>query len=113
MAVVFREYTGNGRKGTLVSLATFVVFYLMTVFTLSWGTSALGFTREEFLQIQLVGVATFAVMIPISAKLAERGRRRVLLAATVAIGVFGVVMGPSVRDGHCAAPCSRWRSGSV
>jgi MFS family permease len=94
MAVVFRHHTGTVVKGTLVSLATFVVFYLMTVFTLSWGTSTLGFTREEFLQIQLVGVATFAVMIPISAKLAERGRRRVLLAATVAIGLFGLVMAP-------------------
>ena len=27
--------------------ATFVVFYLMTVFTLSWGTSELGYTRQR------------------------------------------------------------------
>jgi MFS family permease len=64
------------------------------VFTLSWGTSELGFTREQFLRIQLVGVACFAVMIPISAVLAERGRRRVLLAATIAIGLFGLVLAP-------------------
>jgi metabolite-proton symporter len=94
MLVVLREYPATVISGTLLSLATFVVFYLMTVFTLSWGTSVLGFTREQFLQIQLVGVATFAVMIPVSAKLAERGRRRVLLAATVAIGLFGLVMAP-------------------
>ena len=94
MFVVLRQYPATVINGTLLSLATFVVFYLMTVFTLSWGTSVLGFTREQFLQIQLVGVATFAVMIPVSAKLAERGRRRVLLAATVAIGLFGLVMAP-------------------
>ena len=94
MLVVLRQYPATVISGTLLSLATFVVFYLMTVFTLSWGTSVLGFTREQFLQIQLVGVATFAVMIPVSAKLAERGRRRVLLAATVAIGLFGLVMAP-------------------
>ena len=94
MLVVLRQYPATVISGTLLSLATFVVFYLMTVFTLSWGTSVLGFTREQFLQIQLVGVATFAVMIPVSAMLAERGRRRVLLAATVAIGLFGLVMAP-------------------
>jgi metabolite-proton symporter len=94
MLVVLRQYPATVISGTLVSLATFVVFYLMTVFTLSWGTSVLGFTRGQFLQIQLVGVATFAVMIPVSAMLAERGRRRVLLAATVAIGLFGLVMAP-------------------
>ena len=35
--------------GTFCGLATFVLFYLMTVFSLSWGTSALGYTRGEFL----------------------------------------------------------------
>jgi metabolite-proton symporter len=103
MLVVLRQYPGTVVKGTLVSLATFVVFYLMTVFTLSWGTSALGFTREGFLQIQLVGVATFAVMIPVAAKLAERGRRRVLLAATIGIGVFGLVMAPLFLMGTLGA----------
>jgi metabolite-proton symporter len=93
MLVVLRRYPGTVVAGTLISLATFVVFYLMTVFTLSWGTSELGFTREQFLRIQLVGVVCFAITIPISATLAERGRRRVLLTATVAIGLFGVVMG--------------------
>ena len=35
------------------SLATFVLFYLMTVFALSWGTTALGYSREKFLVMQL------------------------------------------------------------
>ncbi len=103
MLVVIRQYPGTVVKGTLVSLATFVVFYLMTVFTLAWGTTALGFTREEFLRIQLVGVATFAVMIPVSARLAEHGRRRVLIAATVAIGLFGLVMAPLFLMGTMGA----------
>ncbi len=60
----------------LVCFATFVLFYLMTVFALSWGTTALGYHRETFLLIQLFGIVFFAVTIPISALLAERGRRR-------------------------------------
>jgi metabolite-proton symporter len=103
MLVVMRDYPWTVAIGTLLSLATFVIFYLMTVFTLSWGTTALGFTREAFLRIQLVGVATFAVMIPIAARLAERGRRRTLIAASLAIAVFGLVMGPLLMAGTIGA----------
>ena len=103
MLVVLREYPGTVAAGTLMSLATFVIFYLMTVFTLSWGTSALGFTREEFLRIQLVGVVCFAVTIPISARLAEGGRRRMLVAATIAIALFGLVMAPLFAAGTTGA----------
>ena len=52
----FRDHPRRaGRSASLVSLATFVLFYLMTVFALSWGTTALGYTREQFLLIQLFG----------------------------------------------------------
>jgi metabolite-proton symporter len=103
MLVVLREHAGTVAAGTLMSLATFVIFYLMTVFTLSWGTSALGFTREEFLRIQLVGVVCFAVTIPISARLAEHGRRRMLIGATIAIALFGLVMAPLFAAGTMGA----------
>jgi len=103
MLVVLRDYTGTLVAGTLVSLATFVIFYLMTVFTLAWGTSALGFTREAFLRIQLVGVGCFAATIPISAALAERGRRRVLIAVTVVIALYGLVMAPIFVAGTAGA----------
>ncbi len=103
MLVVLRQYPGTLVVGTMVSLATFVIFYLMTVFTLSWGTTMLGFGREEFLRIQLIGVVCFAVTIPISAKVAERGRRRMLMAATIGIGLFGLVMGPLFVAGTTGA----------
>ena len=53
------------------------LFYLMTVFSLSWGTSALGFSRQEFLLLQMIGVLFFAPTIPLSAVIADRygGRR--------------------------------------
>ena len=91
---VFRDHTKTLVAGTLVSLATFVLFYLMTVFTLSWGTSALGYSREQFLIMQLFGIVCFAVTIPIAAKLAESGRRTTMIWITVAIGLFGLVMAP-------------------
>ena len=89
---VLRDHGFTLLVGTMSSLATFVIFYLMTVFTLSWGTTMLGFSREAFLRIQLLGVVFFGLAIPVSARLAERGRRRVLIGATLAIIAFGLVM---------------------
>jgi hypothetical protein len=45
----------------------------MTVFALSWGTSALGYSRGKFLLMQLLDISFFALMIPISAALASEG----------------------------------------
>ena len=57
----------------------------------------------QFLRIQLVGVVCFAITIPISAIIAEHGRRRMLIAATIAIGVFGLVMAPIFEAGTIGA----------
>jgi MFS family permease len=103
MLVVIRDHTRNLLLGILMSLATFVLFYLMTVFALSWGTTVLGYSRETFLLIQLFGILFFALTIPLSAIMAERGRRRTLLWVTAAIGVFGLVMAPMFVAGTTGA----------
>ena len=104
MMVVFRSYPRQLVLGVLISLATFVLFYLMTVFALSWGTSALGYSRQQFLLIQLFGILFFAATIPVSAVLADRhGRRRTLILTTIAIGAFGFVFAPLLSGGTSAA----------
>ena len=103
MLAVIRNHGGTLVAGTLSSLATFVLFYLMTVFTLSWGTTALGFTRDRFLVIQLFGILCFAVTIPLSARLAETGRRRTMIWVTGLIAAFGLVMGPLLQAGTVGA----------
>src|ERR1700732_4743668 len=103
MLVVFRDHPRALLVGTLVSLATFVLFYLMTVFALSWGTTALGYSREKFLVMQSFGIVFFALTIPVGAVLAERGRRRTLLWVTSAIGVFGLIMAPMFLAGTTGA----------
>jgi len=81
--------------GTFAATATFVIFYLMTVFSLSWGTSALGYSRQEFLILQMIGVLFFALMIPVSAVIADRrGRFAMLIAATLGIMAFGLFFAP-------------------
>jgi MFS family permease len=82
------------------ALATFVMFYLMTVFALSWGTTALGYSRQQFLLLQLFAIVFFGLTIPLAAVLADRhGRRAAMIAVTVAIAVFGLVLGPMFGSG--------------
>jgi metabolite-proton symporter len=103
MVAVFRDYTRPLIAGITVSLATFVLFYLMTVFALSWGTSALHYSRGKFLLMQLFDILFFAITIPISAVLAERGRRRVMIGVTVAIAIFGLFLAPLFVAGTTGA----------
>jgi len=100
VATVFRRHTKALVLGTLAATATFVLFYLMTVFALSWGTSALHYSRHEFLHIELFSVLFFALCIPASALLADRyGRRRTLIFVSAAIVAFGFLMAPLFGSG--------------
>jgi metabolite-proton symporter len=103
MVTVFRDHWRELVSGVLVCLATFVLFYLMIVFALSWGTTALGYPRGKFLEMQMFDVIFFAATIPIAAKLAERGRKKAMLIITAAIGVFGLVMAPMFGAGTAGA----------
>ena len=103
MLAVLRQHPGTLVVGVLISLTTFVIFYLMTVFALSWGTRALGYTREQFLLIQLFGILFFALTIPWSAVLAERGRRPMLIGVHVGIFIFGLVMPAMFQAGVVGA----------
>jgi metabolite-proton symporter len=92
MFEVFRRHFKVLVIGTFLALLVFVLFYLMTVFTLSWGTKALGYTRNEFLLMQMFGVLFFGATIPISGLLADRhGRRITQIGAGIAIFIFGLV----------------------
>jgi MFS family permease len=91
---VLREHFGTLALATGSAITVFVIFYLMTVFMLSWGTTELGFARQEFLVYQMIGVLFFAATIPVSAVLADRvGRIPTLIATTAAILAFGLVFG--------------------
>jgi metabolite-proton symporter len=103
MLTVITAHTRMLVIGVLIALSVFVIFYLMTVFALSWGTAALGYTREQFLWIQLFGILFFALTIPWSAVMAERGRRGTLMRVNLAIFIFGLVMAPMFEAGVVGA----------
>jgi len=101
---VLRGHTRILVLGTLAAMATFVIFYLMTVFALSWGTTALGYSRQSFLVLQLFAVVFFGLTIPIAALAADRyGRRSAMIAVSIAIALFGLLFGPMFGSGSMLA----------
>ena len=104
MLAVLRDHPRALLTGTFALVSTFVLFYLMTVFNLSWGTSQLGYTREQFLLMLMIAVLFFGAGIPVSALLADRyGRRPAMMLATNAIIVFGLAYGPLFSLGSAAS----------
>lgn len=103
LAEVVRSHSRVLGIGVLVALSTFVLFYVMTVFTLSWGTTALGFSRDEFLVFQLVGAVAFAIGIPMAARLAEHARRRTTIIINVGIVLFGLAFARLFEAGTTGA----------
>jgi metabolite-proton symporter len=99
-ADVFIKHTKALTLGTLATITTFLIFYLMTVFTLSWGTSNLHYTKSSFLIIQMLSMLFFGLGIPLSAVLADKyGRNKMLVVATISIMLFGLVFAPLFTAG--------------
>ena len=99
LGYVFKKYWWQLILGTFFMLATYVLFYLMTNFTLTYGTAApdaatpgLGFSYTHFVLMQVFGVVFFGIFTLVSGPLADSiGRRKLLIWVTTAIIVLGLV----------------------
>ncbi|MBD3941911.1 MHS family MFS transporter [Microbacterium sp. NEAU-LLC] len=115
LGTVIRHHWWHLILGTFIMLATYVLFYLMTNFTLAYGTKAtlegaeaaaeaagtpfdaatyvpgLGFGYTDFVLMQIIGVVFFGIFTLLSGPIADAvGRRRLLLWVTGVIIVFGL-----------------------
>ncbi|MFJ3489332.1 MFS transporter [Leifsonia aquatica] len=125
LARVFKTSWWQIILGTFIMLATYVLFYLMTAFTLTYGTTAgsadaaraaaekagkafdpstfvpgLGYTRNDFLIMLIIGVVFFGIFTLVAGPLAERfGRRKTLIWVTLGIIVFGLLFVPLFAGG--------------
>jgi metabolite-proton symporter len=108
VAILFRDSWDRILIGVFVVLSAFAMFYVVTTWVLSYGTAAraphgfgLGLGYVEFLRLQLIAVVFFALTIPIAGVLVDEfGRRRTLLAASVALICFGSAFTPLLAAGH-------------
>ena len=101
IANVITKHTKVLILGTFSTVTTFLLFYLMTVFTISWGTSSLHYPKQSFLIAQIIATLFFGLGIPISAMLADKyGRVNMLIVASVLIFIFGLFFSPLFSTGN-------------
>ena len=101
VAEVFLKHTKAIVLGTFATVTTFLLFYLMTVFTISWGTTQFHYSRTAFLIAQMISMLFFAIGIPLSARLADKyGRGKVLIITTLLIFIYGLVFSPLFVAGN-------------
>ncbi len=111
---VVKKYPRQLVLGTFYMLATYVLFYLMTTFSLSYGRAplnpaggrlaGLGYSYNSFVFMLIVGVLFFGLFTLFSGPWADRfGRRKTLIAVTIAIIVFGLLWVPLLGAGFAGA----------
>lgn len=76
-------------------LATYTLFYIMTVYSMTYSTAAapvgLGLPRNEILWMLMMAVIGFGVMVPVAGLLADAfGRRKSMVIITTLIILFAL-----------------------
>lgn len=95
--------THHGRAtlaGAFAMVVCYTLFYISTVFTLSYGVSTLHIPRQTFLGMLCFAVLFMALATPIAAAASDRfGRRPVLMVGIAAAIASGFTMAPLVGSG--------------
>lgn len=107
LAAAFKLHSRELILGTFYMLATYVLFYLMTTFSLSYGRAAssaalpgLGYDYRTFVLMMILGVVFFGIFTMVSGPLADKlGRRKTLIWVTLAIIAFGLIWVPMLSAG--------------
>jgi metabolite-proton symporter len=87
-------------QGALAMVVCYALFYISTVFSLSYGVKNLHFTKPEFLGLLCFAVLFMALATPLSAWASDKwGRRPVLLLGTALAIVSGFSMEPLLGGG--------------
>lgn len=101
LAELLRHHGRPAVLGMMAMVICYALFYIATVFSLSYGTRELGFSRQEFLGLECVAILFMALAIPLSARLADRfGRRPVMLVGCLLAAASGFLMAPLFDTGN-------------
>ncbi|TKC91603.1 MHS family MFS transporter [Trinickia terrae] len=86
--------------GALAMVVCYTLFYISTVFSLSYGVSALHIPRPSFLGMLCLAVVFMALATPLSAWASDRfGRKPVLIAGIAGAILSGFAMAPLLGSG--------------
>ena len=100
LADLFKHHAAPLVLGALSIVVCYALFYISTVFCLSYGVTTLHIPRPQFLSMLCVAVLFMAVATPLAAMAGDRyGRRPVLLAAGSAALLSGFLLAPMLGSG--------------
>ncbi|MDD5058649.1 MAG: MFS transporter [Sideroxydans sp.] len=86
--------------GALLMVVCYALFYITTVFSLSYGVSKLGIPRPQFLGMLCIAIIFMALATPLAAWAGDRfGRRPVLIVAGITALLSGFLMEPMLGSG--------------
>lgn len=103
IATLFSRYLAPTLLGALAMVVCYTLFYISTVFSLSYGVATLHFSREKFLRLLCFAVLFMAIATPISAIASDRfGRKPVLIVSCIAAILSGFAMSPLLGSGNTA-----------
>jgi metabolite-proton symporter len=102
-ADLLRHHARPMLLGALAMVVCYALFYICTVFSLSYGTVTLHIQRQQFLLMLCVAVLFMALATPLAAWAGDRyGRRPVLMMASAATLLSGFLLAPALESGSVA-----------
>ncbi len=100
LAQLFAYHSKPLVLGALLMVVCYALFYITTVFSLSYGVGTLHIARADFLGMLCVAIVFMAAATPLAAWAGDRyGRRPVLLLASSAALLSGFLMEPMLNSG--------------
>ncbi|ANZ64899.1 MFS transporter [Secundilactobacillus paracollinoides] len=104
LAKVFKENWRQVLQGTLTMSVSYTFFFLLSTWSLSYATTALGFANKEWLLMLMGSIVAFAAMILYSSLMADKfGRKKVLLLGTILIAAFAMIFPFFLNGNHNVA----------
>src|ERR1700744_4708170 len=101
VSVLLRRHGVPTLQGSFAMVVCYTLFYISTVFSLSYGVSTLHFTRQSFLGLLCIAVVFLAIATPIAALASDRfGRKPVLIAGCLVAILSGFTMLPLLGSGQ-------------
>ncbi|MBI3902731.1 MAG: MHS family MFS transporter [Nitrosomonadales bacterium] len=100
LAALFARHIKPLVLGALSMVVCYALFYISTVFSLSYGVATLHIPRPQFLGMLCIAVIFMAAATPLAAMAGDRyGRRPVLLIAGSAALLSGFLLAPMLGSG--------------
>ncbi|MEZ5710913.1 MAG: MFS transporter [Blastomonas sp.] len=97
---LLRDHLRATLAGTFAVVACFAIFYLSTAFSLGYGTTALGYSRTDFLLVQLGAIPFLALGIVMAGYRSDAtSSGRVLMIGCAATIGAGLLFGPMLGGG--------------